>query len=496
MGSNAVRIGHRWGLSLARAGVAALAGPSSASLLLALLLGIATAASASAETLNQALGAAYKFNPRLDASRAIQRATDEEVPRALSGYRPVITGSADTTYEVQTIKPSVGPSTTEGNPRGYAVGLTQPLFRGFRTKNAVSLAEATVRAGWEALRDTEASVLLEAVTAFMDVYRDMKIVELRENNVTVLTRDLSATQARFQAGEVTRTDVEQAKARRAGAVAALDLARANLKTSRANFEKAIGHPPSGLVEAKASHLVPRSLAESIEIALKESPAVVAALYREQMARFNIALIRGELLPTVQLEANYAKRFDPSPQIKETEDTTVTGRLIVPFYSGGEVEARVRQAKQTQIQRLQEIEQARTEVKNNVVTAWSQLEAAKAAVESDLVAVEANRVALQGVREEEKVGQRTLLDVLNAEQELLNSEVTLATDRRNVVVASYTLVSAIGRLNAQELGVSALVYDPEQHYQEVRDKWFDLSITHADGTQETMTSPIVPPPPKK
>jgi outer membrane protein len=225
--------------------------------------------------------------------------------------------------------------------------------------------------------------------------------------------------------------------------------------------------------------------------------VVGALYREQQARFNIETIRGELLPTVDFEANYAKRFDPSPgQIKELEDTTVTGRLTVPFYSGGEVEARVRQAKQTHIQRLQEIEQARTEVQAQVVTAWSQLQAAKAAVESDLVAVTANKVALAGVREEEKVGQRTLLDVLNAEQELLNSEVTLVTDRRNVVVASYTVVAAIGRLNAQELGVSALVYDPEQHYQEVRDKWFDISITREDGTQEKVLPPKKAPPPKK
>jgi outer membrane protein len=465
--------------------------------MVAALLLVGTAGSAGAETLKQALGAAYKFNPRLDAARAIQRATDEEVPRALSGYRPKITGSADTTYEIQTTKPSVGSKETfEGNPRGYAVGLTQPLFRGFRTKNAVSLAEATVRAGWEALRSTEASVLLEAVTAYVDVVRDQAILTLRENNVTVLTRDLAATQARFQAGEVTRTDVEQAKARRAGAVAALDLARANLKTSRAAFERTIGHPPSKLVEPKASILVPKTLAESIEIALRESPALVAALYREQAARFNIDLIRGELLPSVQLEANYAKRFDQSKSLEWAEDTTVTGRLTVPFYSGGEVEARVRQAKQTHLQRLQEIEQARTEVQAQVVTAWSQLQAAKAAVESDLVAVAANKVALAGVREEEKVGQRTLLDVLNAEQELLNSEVTLVTDRRNVVVASYALVSAIGRLNAQELGASALVYDPEQHYQEVRDKWFDLSITHADGRQETMVPPKTPPPPNK
>ena len=481
-------MGHRRWPCLARAGVAALAG----------FLAAAAAGSASAETLKQALSAAYKFNPRLDAARALQRATDEEVPAALSGYRPSIVGSADTTYEISSAKRSGNRETTESNPRGYAVGLTQPIFRGFRTKNAVSLAEAQVRAGWEALRITESDVLLEAVTAYMDVVRDQAILTLRENTVTVLTRDLSATQARFQAGEVTRTDVEQAKARRAGAVAALDLARSNLRTSRALFERVIGHPPSRLVEPRPTTLAPRSVGQSTEIAVRESPAVVSALYREQAARFNIDVIRGQLLPTVELEANYARRFDPSENVLDAEQSTVTGRLTVPFYTGGEVEARVRQAKQTHIQRLQEIEQARTEVQAQVVTAWSQLEAAKAAVESDEVAVAANRVALAGVREEERVGQRTLLDVLNAEQELLNSEVTLVTDRRNVVVASYALVSAIGRLNAQELGVSSLIYDPEQHYQEVRDKWFDLSIIHSDGRQENLAPQRkkVPPPPKR
>src|SRR5262245_44854242 len=173
---------------------------------------------AGAETLREALNATYKFNPRLDAARAIQRATDEEVPRALSGYRPSITGSADTSYQLQTTQPAagIGPSTTsETNPRGYQIGAIQPIFRGFRTTNAVSAAEATVRAGWEALRTTEGSVLLEAVTAYMDVVRDQAIVTLRENNVTVLTRDLKATQDRFAVGEVTRTDVAQAQARRA-----------------------------------------------------------------------------------------------------------------------------------------------------------------------------------------------------------------------------------------------------------------------------------------
>jgi outer membrane protein len=450
-------------------------------------------APASAETLSQALHAAYKFNPRLDAARAIQRATDEEVPRALSGYRPSIVGSADTGYQLQTTKPAGSPNaTTESNPRGYNVGLTQPLFRGFRTKNAVSAAEATVRAGWEALRTTEASVLLEAVTAYNDVVRDQAIVLLRENNVTVLTRDLKATQDRFQVGEVTRTDVAQAQARRAQAVAALDLARANLNTSRASFERVIGHPPSKLVEPKTASAVPKTLGNSTEIASRESPGVVAALYREQAARFNVDLIRGELLPTVQLEAGYGRRFDPSEAIEATESTTVTGRVTVPFYTGGEVQARVRQAKHTHVQRLQEIEQARTEVQAQVVTAWSQLQAAQAAVESDQASVSANRIALAGVREEERVGQRTLLDVLNAEQELLNSEVTLATDRRNLVVASYTVLSTIGRLNAQELGVAQQVYDPEQHYNEVRRKWFDITITPG----EERHVPVPPPPPGK
>jgi outer membrane protein len=371
--------------------------------------------------------------------------------------------------------------------------LVQPIFQGFRVVNTVAEAEATVRAGRETLRTVEISVLLEAVTAYMDVVRDQAIVRLRENNVTVLTRDLRATQDRFDVGEVTRTDVAQAQARRALAVSALDLARANLKTSRATYERVVGHPPSNLAEPRPSRLVPGTQQESVEISGRESPSVVAALYREQAARHAIDRIRGELLPSVQLEGNYARRFDETPGIDSSESTSVTGRVTVPFYTGGEVEARVRQAKHTHVGRLQEIEQARTEVQAQVVTAWAQLQAARAAVESDQVSVGANRTALTGVREEERVGQRTLLDVLNAEQELLNAEVNLVTDRRNLVVASYALLSTIGRLNAQELGVTGLVYDAEEHYHEVRNKWFDVNITHRDGRREVLeaTPPASP-----
>ena len=283
---------------------------------------------------------------------------------------------------------------------------------------------------------------------------------------------------------MTRTDVAQAEARRAASVSALDLARANLKTSRATYERVVGHPPSNLEEPRAQdRRLPTSVNEAVSIGSKESPNVVAALYLEQAARHTVDLIWGELLPTVQVDADYAKRFDQSSGIDESEATSVTGRVVVPFYEGGEVRARIRQAKHTHVSRLQEVEQARTENQALAVSAWSLLMASRAQLESDQVQVTASRTALTGVREEERVGQRTLLDVLNAEQELLNAEVQLATTRRNLVVASYNVLSSVGRLTAADIAVTAEVYDPEVHYHEVRRKWFGISITRPDGSRE-------------
>ena len=259
---------------------------------------------ARAETLREVLAAAYKYNPRLDGERARLRATDEDVSRANAFYRPVINGTADIGYnESSTSGPGAGGSRhTITQPRGYGVDLTQPIFRGFRTKFQVEEAEAAVRAGRETLRSVEQSVLLEAVTAYMDVVRDQAIVRLRENNVTVLSRELKAAQDRFAVGEVTRTDVAQAQARRAGAVSALDLARSNLKTSLATFERVVGRPPSNLVEQKPhAKLMPKGLGEAIAIATRDNPTVIAALYREQAARHTVDRIRGELLPSINLD---------------------------------------------------------------------------------------------------------------------------------------------------------------------------------------------------
>ncbi len=438
---------------------------------------------AHAETLKQALNGAYKYNPKLDAARATLRATDEEVPRALSGFRPNIAGSADAGIQRQDTRP---PSSNNGEtrPSGFNLNATQQIFTGFRTVNTVKEAEAIVRAGRETLRAQEQTVLQEAVTAFMDVVRDQSLVRLRENNVTVLSRELKATQDRFAVGEVTRTDVAQAESRRATSVAALDLARANLRSSRASYERVVGRPPSNLIEPRVPEaLLPKSVSEATGSAAQQNPAVVGSLYREQAARHNVDKIWGELLPSVQLEGNYTKRFEPSRTTDESETTSLVGRLNVPIYAGGEVHARVRQAKHTHVSRLQEVEQSRTEVTSQTITAFSALQAVRARMQSDQIAVNASQTALNGVREEEKVGQRTLLDVLNAEQELLNAQVTLVTDQRDLIVNAFALLVAVGRMNATALGLGPDVYDAEAHYLENRRNWWGLSITHRDGRHE-------------
>ena len=297
-----------------------------------------------AESLNQALSATYQYNPQIDAQRARLRATDEQVAIAMSGYRPKINANGDINWQHQTNRPfSIADGVTR--PAGYSVDLVQPIFTGLQTTNAVRAAEATVRAGRQTLRDTERTVFLQAVTAYMDVVRDQAIVKLQENNVQVLSRELKATQDRFAVGEVTKTDVAQAEARRAGAVSQLDLARANLKTSRASYEQVVGHPVSNVAEpALPARLLPRNLDDAVGTSARENPLVVAALYNEEAGRYQVDQIRGALLPQLQFEANWTDRFEPGKFTDETKTATVTGRMTVPIYEGGQVYAQVRQAK--------------------------------------------------------------------------------------------------------------------------------------------------------
>lgn len=437
-----------------------------------------------AESLLDSLAAAYQYNPRLDAERARLRATDEGVAQANSGYRPRIDYNADVGSVTTITRPDLNGANGTVHPRGHSVELVQPVFRGFQTTNAVNEAEANVRAGRETLRGVEQEVLFAAVQAYADVVRDQEILRLREEGLQFFNQELRATKDRFAVGEVTRTDVSQAEARRAGAVGDVDLARANLKSSRALYEQVVGNPPGTLTFPGLSHrLLPGSLKEAIAISAQENPSVVGALYLEQAARYTVDKIRGELLPTAQVEAFYSERWDDSRFVEERETGSVVGRLNVPIYTGGEVEARVRAAKHTHISRIQEIEQARATAQSDVARAWAQLQGFRAQLDSDKVQIEANRTALNGVREEEKVGQRTLLDVLNARQELLLSEIQHAGSKRNVVVATYAVIQHIGRLNVAELGAVATVYDPVVHADEVRRKWFGIDITHDDGRSE-------------
>ncbi len=481
---------------------------------LAVLAGsIVGAQSCGAETLLDALAATYRYNPTLDAERATLRAADESIAIANSGYRPDINATASAGRQDQwNVNPSISipcPPPSTGtclqntnihgitSPRGYSINVAQPIFRGFRTTNAVNAAEATDRAERETLRQVEQQVLLEAVTAFGDVVNGLAIVRLDEDNVKFLVAELKNTQDRAKVGEVTKTDVAQAQARLALGQATLDQARANLKTFRGNYEQVIGHPPSQLIKANPNtKLVPRSLDEAVAIGTKENPQVVHALYSEQAARYNVDFIRGQLLPQASLNASFTDDFEPG--LRQTESTTalVEGVVTVPLYpGGGAVYAEVRQAKQQHISQLQQIEVARSTAQSQVVTAWSQLQGFKAKSASDKAAIAANKTALDGVEEEERVGQRTLLDVLNAQQELLTSQVNLEQDNRDVLVASYSLVAAIGRLNVAEVGAVSEVYNPEVHYEEVRRKWWGIDITHADGHTEHMDVKDAAPPMK-
>ena len=440
------------------------------------LAGLLAVEPAAAESLKQAMRAAYRSNPQLDAERARLRATDEEVPRASAGYRPTLRGSADYGSQSTTSKPATS-SAGDSSPWGYTITARQEVFSGFRTESAVNEAEATVRAGRQNLQLVEGRTLLDTVTAYMDLVRDQQLLRLREQHVGVLSRELEAAEARRAVREVTLTDVAQARARRARSVSAAELAKAKLRIARANYLKVVGHAAEALAEpGLPSAMLPRSLDDALEVATQESPNVISALYREQAARHAVDKVRGELLPQVSVEASYDQRHDLSSSLSEQGSASITGRISVPFYEGGEVRARVRQAKHTHVSVLQEVEQARAETEAQVSTAWSRLVAARAQVRSDEVQVDSARIALDGVREEERVGQRTLLDVLNAEEEYLEAQVALVGTRRDLLVAGYALLFTMGRLTAAALELDNEIYDPTAHYDEARANWIGIDIT--------------------
>ena len=422
-------------------------------------------------TLPAALVLAYQNNPQLNAERARQRATDENVPQALSGFRPTITATADVGVQYLETEATTGNVRGATVPRGVGATVTQTLFNGLRTGNRTRQAEGQVAAGVEALRVLEQQVLLDAATAYMNVLRDTAILDLQRRNVEVLEEQLRQTRDRFNVGEVTRTDVAQAESRLAAARSTALAAESTLATSRAVYRRVIGVDPAGLAPGTpVDRLSPRTLPGAVAQGLAENPAIISAMYGVDVQTLQVKINEGALYPTLTVQGNVQQRYDPSPVTQSTFTATAVAQLTIPIYQGGTEYALIRQSKETLSQQRLTLELQRDQTRANVVAAWGALEAAKAQIQAAQAQVTAAEIALNGVREEARVGQRTTLDVLNAQQELVNARVTLVTAQRDRVVNSYTLLSAVGRLSPTVLGLGTPLYDPVVHYHQIRDAW--------------------------
>jgi len=434
--------------------------------------------SAHADTLDGALVLAYQNNPTLNSQRASVRATDEGVPQALSGYRPRVTfnGTVGSQYTDSTTRSAtLGATYTQlsGNmtPSSLGVTATQTLYNGFQTANRTRQAESQVQAARETLRVTEQAVLLSAVTAYMNLLRDTAILDLQRRNVEVLQEQLRQTRDRFNVGEVTRTDVAQSESRLAAGRSQVLSAEATYKASVATYRQVIGVEPGKLAAGSpVDRFSPRDLTGSIGVATATHPLVTTAEYNLDAALQQVKVAEGALYPTLSVQGNVQQAYESSLLQLRTFNASVIGQLTVPIYQGGAEYSLIRQAKETMGQRRLDLDTARDQVRQNVVQSWGQLDAAKANIEATQAQVQASEIALNGVREEARVGQRTTLDVLNAQQELVNARVSLVSAQRDRVVASFTLLAAVGRLSPQILGLRVPTYDSGVHYHQVRDTW--------------------------
>ena len=458
------------------------------------LAGVAVAAAgtvATADTLEWALVQAYQNNPSLNAQRAALRATDENVPQALSGYRPKLSVTSTDGFQYSStlsnsVSQAVFPNTVtytnlarDLGQRGFGATATETLYNGFQTANRTRQAESQVMGARETLRVTEEAVLLDAATSYMNLLRDQAILDLNRRNVEVLTEQLKQTRDRFNVGEVTRTDVAQAESRLAAGRSALLGAQSNYVTSQANYRRVIGVDPGRLDPGTpVDRLSPLSLPGAITQGEAQSPSVLAAMYGVDIAELGVKISEGALYPNLSLTASASKEYQPVFNVNKQTTASVLGTFTIPIYQGGSEYSAIRQSRETVGQQRLNLDVNRDQARSTVVQSWGQLDAAKAQIEATTAQVNAAEIALNGVREEARVGQRTTLDVLNAQQELVNARVALVTAQHDRVVASYTLLTAVGGLSMQHLGLNVLIYDPQVHYQQVRDAW--IGVRTPDG----------------
>jgi outer membrane protein len=465
--------------------------------------GAAWAFRAPADTLPGALAQAYSCNPVINAQRAALRATDEGVGIALSGYRPTIRGQIVDGWadQAQTVRVPRAPNAVEraaGTPANatlvdyptswanygsqqYTIAATQTLYNGFQTANRTRQAESQVSAGRETLRLTELNLLLQGATVYMDLLRDAATLELNRSNVVVLQEQLRQSRDRFNVGEVTKTDVAQAESRLAAGRAQLAAAESQYITSKARYVQIICVQPGKLAPgAPVDNKSPPTLEQAVMVARQENPNVTAQALGVDVAALQVKINEGALYPTVVATLQAQQNFTTvlQPNIVRSLAMQAFGTVTVPFYQGGAEYATIRQSKETLGQNRIALDNQRDTVQQQTVQAWGQVEAAKAQILATQAQVLAAETALNGVREEARVGQRTTLDVLNATQELLNARTALVQAQHDRVVASYSVLASVGRLSVVTLGLPTQIYDPTVHYHQVRDVW--VGVRTPDG----------------
>jgi outer membrane protein len=447
---------------------------------------------ASAETLREAMALAYEGNPNLRAARAQLRAVDESVPIALSGWRPSlqVTGNASRNRnesEIISQGSTGGPVNQSGmtlrSQQTVNAQFTQPLFRGFRTMAGTSQARNQVMAQRARLEATEAQVLLQVATAYLDVLQYQAVVELQRNNVQVLGRQLEATNDRFRVGEITRTDVAQSEASLAASRASLVQAESALQLARSAYLNVVGKVPEGLVQPLPPGNLPANLEAAIAVAMEVNPGFLAADFSARAAEDNVTVVQGELLPTVNLNATYQRGWNTLADRSRNEQAVASAQIVVPLYQQGAEYARLRQAKHISGQQSLLADQERLNARNTATVAWENYQSATASIASYRAAISANEIALEGVRREAEVGSRTVLDVLNAEQAFLAVQVSLVRSQRDQLVAAHQILAAVGSLTGADLMLDTAIYDPLAHFDDVEYQAFGSDAAAAEDKRQ-------------
>jgi TolC family type I secretion outer membrane protein len=438
-----------------------------------------------AQTLEEALAQAYSSNPNLLAQRAALRAVDEGVPAALSGWRPTITLDANVGTRYQSNEAAATGRTNSENttPANAGLNLSQPVWRGGATTAETEAAEDRVFAGRATLIDSEQQVLVAAATTYMNVVRDQSVVELNIKNEQVLERQLQATRDRFEVGEVTRTDVSQAEARLADAAASRIEVEGLLEISRASYESLVGSVPGMLTFPDRSRaiLLPQSDVAARELALQQNPSIQRAGFDERAALHDISAAGASLLPQISVDGNLQRSWDPNTFFAESDNASLFANVTIPLYQSGAEFARIRELREIAVQRRRELDAVYRDVIETVEGNWERLETAQARIRAFKSSVTANEIALDGVQQEAAVGARTVLDVLDAEQELFDARVSLVRAQASEVIAAFELLSVVGGMTARNLSLPATIYDPVDHYQEVRDKWIGFGSDYGSDT---------------